>query len=61
MFKTDILLEYIKYKNCFIGCLGTPVELSGSKGLFGINDDQYYSGMTCSWKVQIEPTQVTSS
>ena len=40
------------------GCLGTPVEMRGSKGTFGISDDQYHNDMRCSWKIQVDPFKV---
>ncbi|KAI0223600.1 Cubilin [Lamellibrachia satsuma] len=46
------------YYSAFVpvdGCLGTPVEMRGSKGTFGISDDQYHNNMICSWKIQVDP------
>ncbi|KAI0233877.1 Cubilin [Lamellibrachia satsuma] len=37
------------------GCPGTPVEMRGNKGTFGISDDQYHNNMRCSWKIQVDP------
>ncbi|KAI0222187.1 Cubilin [Lamellibrachia satsuma] len=60
-FKTDHSGTYggfSVYYSAFIpvdGCLGTPVEMRGSKGTFGISEDQYHNDMRCSWKIQVDP------
>ena len=42
------------------GCFGSPAEMRGDMGTFGISDDQTLSYMTCSWKIQVEHSKVMS-
>ncbi|KAI0223599.1 Cubilin [Lamellibrachia satsuma] len=49
------------YYSVFIpveGCFGSPAEMTGDMGTFGISDDQALSYMTCSWKIQVEPSKL---
>ncbi|KAI0214015.1 Exoskeleton protein RP43 [Lamellibrachia satsuma] len=35
-------------------CSGTPTTLTGTSGLFGVNEAQHKNSMSCSWKIQVE-------
>ena len=40
------------------GCVGSAAELGGTKRMFGIKYEQYYSGMMCSWNIQQDIAKV---
>ena len=40
------------------GCSGTPAELTGPSGDFGISKSQYKNNAQCGWKIRVEPGKV---
>ena len=42
----------------FAECSGNAELLTGTKGLFGVNQAHYKNNMRCDWKIQAEPSKV---
>ena len=39
-------------------CSGSPAELTGPSGEFGISKSQYKNNMECGWKITVEAGKV---
>ena len=39
-------------------CHGSPTELTGSSGEFGISESQYNDDLQCGWKIRVESGKV---
>ena len=43
-----------------VACRGHPAVLDAEQGTFGIDEVPYETSMTCSWKIRVATTKVSS-